>query len=107
MYDVDAERFLAEVRDAHPRAPHALATATASAAVPQSGRAVDLVVSAAACDGVKLWDLRQTRSVPGRRRGGEDVLSVSEHLSISCYDRQVRPEVLEPLEPRPLLWRGA
>ena len=60
VFDVDAQRSLAEVRDAHPRAPHALAVATPSAAAPQ-GAAADLFVSAAICDGAKLWDLRQAR----------------------------------------------
>lgn len=62
VYDLDAERFLAEVRDAHPRSPHALGLATPSASpAAHSARAADIVVSAAACDGAKLWDLRQAK----------------------------------------------
>ncbi|KAK3924770.1 WD repeat-containing protein 27 [Frankliniella fusca] len=83
VYDVGAERFLAEIRDAHPRPPHALALATASAGA-GSARAADLFVSAAACDGAKLWDLRQTRCVQKFSRHLNRAHSCGVALSACC-----------------------
>lgn len=68
VYDVDAQRLMAEIRDAHPRAPHCLAMATPSPSA-SLGAAADLFISAAICDGAKLWDLRQTRWVGCRAEG--------------------------------------
>ncbi|XP_067012185.2 WD repeat-containing protein 27 [Anabrus simplex] len=63
VYDLNVERFVLELRDVHTRSPHRLCQMEGSNAVTHPPAMMDLFLTAALCDGTKLWDLRSARCV--------------------------------------------